>query len=1066
MQYLDYSFHQESNINIIGTNEVDRESEYSFRLRIDRVLGHLAQIIITFASEEYLSMSSTCSTAQIGTTCTFGDHNITINNPFPTGYSCCYLAEFRITGIINPKYSYNYSSIFFNVLIRDLMAGKFVYTANMDLSSTDGSNQYSPHRFDSPDVKADIYSTVAITNYNFRFINKDYPISDGQFLSIDLPTQLKLAKLPPSITIHDGLSSSTISISEYNYRYILIEGAFRGGLAANTLCKFQVDGIQNPYRTMNVSITLKTYATSNEDLNYESNDIDFSVNIDSISEFSSFTVEALNYTVSEYSQYNISFQLGDGNLLNYHYVRLVVPTSIKYCDYSTLTLTRQDPNNCTSNDLDPEAKFKSSAHTYGYHSYLCTNFNGTNIKFNIMCRNPETTKPTGNFALKARSDNTSIDTIFYYSSGSILTMTTGTFISINMKLLNEWINTPNTFKFNIERRSPYDSTDLDYITITLHSTLSIEEFPLCPDLIDPVGMTTINGFRVTCTMLMITISAVNVLNQTFGFTLSNIRNPFSTTEPIYFLLSTGDSGGYFGERRTTSQVYALCAYPCLTCTTGIINNCTSCYTENHAAFEGGISMHMQYINPTNSPSTTCINFCSSHTYSSSATSCTECDITCELCDMTPTYCTKCYANIFLHNNECIISPCPAGYSDNVDKWICQKILGFEAGTDLRVVGDLEVEKAATYRFILKPEGGLGFVDSRLEIVSPSIIGVMGSICESTLGECIISGSGSASGSTNTNTITLSTFLTTNYDVGDPPISLDIYNTYTNPKVSYLFSETEFTVIVKINATIYHSGIIPVGEAWDTGRYTPHVLTSGAVFSTSLTTVDFARITINFTNAGYDIPGDYKIIVTLPPQMSFDDNYVPGFAPLGNLSIGAFSYNETSMTIIDGFGGGQGLPLSGGSAISFRLNNILTPYGIGLTDSFVINIVAANGSVNESQFSVNTGLTVEITQISEFSIFDVQPTSYVTSEIPTYMFSIRLRYGGLTTDHKIVLKIPNTVKNCDADTIFGIEGITAPITNKFTFPGGKYSFNLPNNISGESLIRIGIVCQNPKTPKPC
>ena len=131
---------------------------------------------------------------------------------------------------------------------------------------------------------------------------------------------------------------------------------------------------------------------------------------------------------------------------------------------------------------------------------------------------------------------------------------------------------------------------------------------------------------------------------------------------------------------------------------------------------------------------------------------------------------------------------------------------------------------------------------------------------------------------------------------------------------------------------------------------------------------------------------------------------------------------------------------------------------------MVNIVAANSSVNESQFSVNTGLTVEITQISGFSTFDVQPTSYVTSQIHTYMFSIRLGYGGLTTDHKIVLKVPSTVKNCDADTILGIEGITAPITNKFTFPDGKYSFNLPNNVSAESLIRVGIVCQNPETTK--
>ena len=1036
-----------------GTSEIETESQYIFKLLNELYLTSSSIIEISFATPVYLTTSSTCVTT-IGSSCVFGTNNITIYDPYPEGNQSPYrLREFVITGIINPNNTYLYSLIKFNIIARATDTSRLVYTDGMKLeSSVVDQLCYTPHIFDSVELVAQNYSTIVITHYNFSFVNKDHPIPEGYFIRVNFPNGMKLTEFPPPVNIYEGLNNS-ISVPDYDNNYMVIEGAMGTEIAANTNCKFQVEGLQNPYEmTNNMSFGIKIYASIPTEPYFESKETEFSVNIDTISPFTSFQVTPLNLTVGEYSRFNISFKLGDGNLIKNHYVKLKVPNSIKYCKKNSLELTKQDVANCGNNFIQNSKKYEYSENVYGYKSYRCTNYNGTTIQFYIMCRNPESIRTTGPFILQVQSNKSIPESIYYLSSGSEFTPTEGTFIRISMTKLNEWLNYRNTFTFSIERRDPNNTAEINQISITFPPSLSIYNYPVCPTIRDMVGISAeAQGIGVNCSIEGFTINSILSLEQKFGFTVNRIMNPNSPTEPIYFNVATEVSGGYIGEVGITNLEFGVCAHPCLLCSIPNTAYCTSCYSEDNAIFDGGTSLHMLHLN---SSTSTCVNSCSTHTFFTSATSCTECDDNCELCDLNPTNCTKCYMNTFLHNNECITSPCPAGYSDNVDKWICQEIRGLESETDIIVMDDQEVEKPALYRFILKPEGDLMFTDSNIDILSPEIIGVE-STCQSTPGICSNSGS----------LITITNFLGgSNYKVENPPIVIDIYETYTNPNSSHKYSKTEFTIKAKINNTIYYSIILSVGEDDDDGRYAPHALGGVSIQTNSTTTVALATITFTLENVGFTIPFGHVIIVTLPPQMGLVGSLAPVFNHLDTVSLERCYIQNSDYPTIQIAGGFEG-GLPPNSLITFSLDNILNAYGEVITDSFKVDIAPATGSALERQFTVNTELTLEMTNINEFSSFDVKPTSYMTSDISTYIISLKLGNGALTTDHKITIKFPQTVKNCEKQSISAIEGLTSPIINKYySTNNDKYSFDIPSNVSEGTLIKVGINCQNPETTK--
>ena len=914
------------------------------------------------------------------------------------------------------------------------------------LYSESASTRYTPHPFaPSAQVVGANSSTIKITEYTFNFIAQDYQIY-GLKLKIVLPSGMIFTQNQPRVDVLSGFTSS-FNISVSNNNQLVIEGGFDGMPAVSSSnIQFTVDYIQNPYEISTSPKVFRVYIyedTSDEP--YFRDNSEFSVIINTISEFSSFQVTPADYRTNIETFYFIRFQLGDGSFYRNDYIKFTYPSDIRDCRTNTTNIIEQ--GNC-STFIGNQYKFESkSQRMFGYRSYQCSSSNGTIIELSVLCCSPETTKPTGNFGIQIQSDNETEGSIYYYSMGSPVQMTKGTFQDFNYTMLNTWLGYSNAFSFYIKKISPYDSSDIDQVSIIIPSQLSIVS---CPNIIYlERGMTpTAGGFEITCSAQIVIINSIASLSQIFEFTLNNIQNPSLAISPISFTVETSNSEGFDGESGISDDQYAICAYPCYTCTPSLTTNCTDCYSQDNPVFEGGISLHVHYISESLG---ICLNTCPPRTYQySSGASCADCHTTCEECSITATNCTKCLGS-FLHNYECLLF-CPAGYSDNVDEWTCIEIKSFEAGSSIQVLGG-EVEILTNYTFKLYPEERLKFTDSKLEITSPPSIDV-GNSCESTLGICSISGS----------LITLTNILTADYDyiAGGAPIIAIIYNTYINPRVSYLLSETLFSIKTKINATIYHSIILTVSDPMIT-RYIPHILGGTNPLSfTSSTTVTLSTLSFNISNIEYPIPIGHKIIFTFPNSDIWLFNSglnLPTYTPMESLNIGTLTIITPSTIIIEGIFTTGVVPPD--SDIRFSINNILNPYALGVTNNIILDIT--NGTVDEKQFTLTTGLMVDIINIAEYSAFSVTPNNYITSAPSTYKFSITLGDGGMGIGDQIYIKIPSTVTDCDCNTIIATQGFSSPIINpNYESNSDKYYFNMPCDVPGETELKFEMDCNNPET----
>ena len=910
-------------------------------------------------------------------------------------------------------------------------------------------NHYYRHSFDSSsNVVADNYATASITSYNLTLINKDFAIPDSYEIMISLPPGMEFIPNPPTLNLLDGFSLS-INISESNGTMFKATRAFKGGVPADTTMEMQILNIHNPYRlATNLQFKATIYGESGENYPYFQT-TDLKVTIDKIGDFLDFSVIPDDMRVSVYPLYRISFKLR-GNLPKDHYIKLTVPPSIKQCSRITIMLIAQGES-CSANPLQATQLFEYPfEHAYGYQSAICTNIAGSVNKFDIRCRNPETTKPTGDFMLTAQINQNDSSSIYYESIGSPVTMArAGTLDLFNFTKMNNWMNCSNTFRFNFQKTDPSNSTEIDQITLTLSASLTINS---CPSVTEENGISRSTESEVICSGQVITISKVLQLANIFTFKLDKIRNPSEATRPIVITAETGNSGGYLGEIGNFTSQDSLCEYPCKECTFDVTNNCTACYIENNPIFAEGMSMHLLHIS---SDHRTCVNSCPAHTciIDGSPNECHECDTNCAHCQGQSTNCTGCYINTFLHLNTCHDS-CPEGYSDNKDKWTCVFIQGYEAGTEILVLDSVEVEIGSTYRFILKPEGGLSFKDVKLEIIVPPALNMGNSCFSQHIGDCSVA----------QNVLTFSNFLTKDYSPEDPPISVDIYDTYNNPGLSCIIENIILDIKTKVNSTIYHSDNISLSSNIPfMKRFTPHILqidTSRPLRSDKYTTVTHITLTFRFWNRDYSIPNEHKMMITFPPQLTFNMVIPPEYTPMDNLYAGSITYcNHPRIEITGAFGG---TPQSADSLMMFSISNIFTNKIWGTTGALTLDI---GDTPLQKQFTLTHRLILNITHPAQFMGFSVIPANYITSHIATYQFTVTLGAGNLSTNDQIHFTPPPTVKNCDINTLAKIEGITSPIIDKYYEEvNNRYAFDVPCSLPERNMFTFGITCQNPETTK--
>ena len=1016
-----------------GTSEIGEVSTYAFKIDPGISLTNSAKLYITFAPEIYLSTSELCRTT-IGSSCIFEENKITINDPYSLGYACCYNITYEITGIINPSNPHLYSEICFNLIIDD-PTNQLVGMENICVNG----DKYTSHDFGSPQIVAGSSETIAVTHYELTFINEDYTIPENYKMRITIPSAMTYTKTPPRLNILDGLSTPiSFSICESNCWDI--EGLFQGSIAPNTTIQIQIHDIQNPYGLKtNISFGIQIYS-SDANNSYFAELSKFNYNIDRISSFQAMTVTPNSYTVSVLTTYKVTFILKEGILDAGQIIKITVPSAIKYCDHQTIKLIKACDKNLLSSN-----KHNYSEYVYGYQTPICVEIAGTTINFEINCRNPETLLPTLNFTLQAQSQENILSSIYYLSVGSPITMTTTGILTVSFMKVNKWLNYPNKFTFIIQKGSPTISSDIDQIVIMLSDALIIADYSSCPVISDIWGIT--GSITITCSEQNITINSVVSLSEGFGFSIENILNPTTPEYNINFTINTRNSNGYEGESGSTLIEDARCMYPCKSCTLNDKINCTDCYNENATIFDSKSSMHITHIFPY---SQTCVNSCPIHSYISSPASCTECASNCELCSMKSTNCTQCFPNTFLLDNICYSPYCPSGYSNVEDSWVCQLIRHFVDGSIVNLQGK-EVETLGLYKFILIPEHQLKKT-AKLKITSSEAI-TLGSDCHSTPGECLI---------VTPNILYIHNFLPSDYTYDSQSnIELTIYDTYTNPNATILYSEIEFEVETLIGLTIYHLGNIKLDPGSD--RYNPHILGgNNIVSSSSLSTVTLTQLTFNFTNIDFSIPADHKIIIYLNSDLSFRGPVLTD----NTLTDSYISSNTSHFVVISGGILSTGLPPN--SLITFTLSNVLTPYYLENKNNIQVDIRAIDRPEIEILF-LGSGLALTIIELASFPLFTVEASNYITSKQAEYEFTVQIGDGSLNTIHRIAFSIPITITDCDYTTITQLSGFSSSIIHKSIYPGADnyhaYKFDIPCALEYGTIIKFLISCRNPETTRP-
>ena len=342
------------------------------------------------------------------------------------------------------------------------------------------------------------------------------------------------------------------------------------------------------------------------------------------------------------------------------------------------------------------------------------------------------------------------------------------------------------FLLNIERTATYPSSDINQIKITVSEEMDPSNCTLEP----------IHGI-VGSVILYISehdlyIEGIEELDHLFEFRLKSIRNPRLSSHNINFTITTlNTTAGFEGELVQTSNLHTLCDFPCHTCPGISPSSCDSCFPELDSVFEGMSEKSFLY----HAGNSECLTVCPSGSFLVLPNYCYLCAESCKECEKSHTK-----PDTFLLSYQCLLE-CPPTYVENETDWTCRLILTFEAGSEVKIEDDHEVEKAANYRFVLKPEIGLD-KESTIEINSPAVLGVANTCISSPSSTCTVTGS----------LITLERLLTENYlAVSGAYIEFWIVSGYTNPSFNFPYSTLLFLVQTKYSGLLRHTGSIELTE---------------------------------------------------------------------------------------------------------------------------------------------------------------------------------------------------------------------------------------------------------------
>ena len=1067
-----------------GSREVEEYSTYIFSIQPDRNLSRDTSFTITFSP--YLSINSNSSCTRLvgessrrllyapgGETSGGGEEEespgpvipppttpgeeeeeiITLDidppsevtfSPYSVDYICCYESKFKITSIKNPLLTYYFWEIFFRLEV----SGENGYRKEGIVLDGGASDIYIG-KFHSEVVSGSSFTGKKV-KYHFRYYLSHPLIHRDPIIRIELPQGMRFIGPPPEYTQYALLdppdTNPFIRTVETLHGFVIAIN-IQISLLPSSYTHFSIDltHILNPYKLAIYHFKLAMYDNVQEALLghyiFEENE-KFVHEIDRISNLE-LQLSIDNLMTNMNGSYKFSITLDQGDLPPKTYVRVNFPNDIQSCDASSMNLVQ----GCLT-ELPGEQKYKFSEYIYGYRMPDCTTLMERIIIFEIRCINPETMRESGDISVKLQWEKYLSSSVFYECNVSMITMVNvSQFLSVELNLENSWIDQTNTFTFSITRSIPYTTTDVNALLIALSPGLDI----ICgSDILSNIsGIVVVDNTLLTPTCnqfgteIQILLTSIKCLEGTFGFSISNITNPSyneSISVNIKSMYVPGELGSEYG---ITNSIRIECDRPCRTCE-NYKDNCTSCYSEGSSAFGDSVCMHLLYVED-DIMLGTCVDICPPH-YFITLTNCAPCDRSCLNCSFMSTNCTQCYPKTYLLSNQCV-DDCINNYVPNNSTWKCDPVLGFLEGTSISIMNENEIGKLANYTFFLKPEGGLNR-DSILLISKSDLLGVSATCAVSPLGTCAISDS----------IITISDFLTQDYiPGGNGGIELNIINTFINPEFNYPYSSILFLLTTQNISIIHHSQTIALSIEGDSRYQAHHLLGSVSLHNTS--TVANTTVRFILENPVYIIPSGYEIQIHFPEELRFISEN-PQFTINENLDNAAYisHIDYPEIMIYDAF---RNLPLPSDSNFSFSISNIVTGYKIGETESLSLRIGPRDSTL--SLFMGESGLKARIDSIGELELFTATPTKFMTSEMNTYIFTIKLGMGYLRADDYILFNTPESVTDCDESSIVWLTNINSPITSK-GYSNSMYYIVLTQSLPYGTTISFSILCRNPETTR--
>ena len=173
-----------------------------------------------------------------------------------------------------------------------------------------------------------------------------------------------------------------------------------------------------------------------------------------------------------------------------------------------------------------------------------------------------------------------------------------------------------------------------------------------------------------------------------------------------------------------------------------------------------------------------------------------------------------------------------------------------------------------------------------------------------------------------------------------------------------------------------------------------------------------------------------------------------------------SVSSSTITVSNGFTSGS---VAGGTSLSFSIGGILNPVSMATTSSFSVQTYDSSGYSIDYR---NSGITVAMTSVNQFTSIGLTLGSYVNGATNTYTFSF-VASSPISDGNYIFMTVPSTVTLPTSPTWVGTVKLASSLSwttsNKDIYvtlsfsigskvdPGTQFSFTIANFINPKSTL---------------